>query len=1158
MFYIIAFVVMATAQNYDTLVAGQVVYAFGNSGCAVLGPIVIGDMTTVVNRGLFQASYNIPSLISMFASTYVAGALLKRDLWRWIYGMNPILLTSASVPLLIGLWHVQSKIRRAGGVDHHGSSSTGKKDTQWEKAVWLAKEIDLVGSLLLVAGLSLVLFPLVLAVPRLGGWRSGITLGTLFCGAIAWLLFGLWEYKMATKPIIPLSRWKSSNPMWGMMAVLTMTMIASANWQYFTTYLQVSRRISPEKAVLLERGYSVAYIFAQVFVGYLMKRYRVWRPFVWIGVSLLVLGVGLMIPARLPTSSDAFVAISQTIAGIGAGMLDMPLMVAVQSSVPHTDLAIVTSLFQVAGSLGGSFGSTMAGAIWNAMLPAKFEKYVPGEYDYYKIVQSLEYALALPEDQYQGVVKSYGEVQKTLSIIAVCMSFVTLLLSTPLQTFGLVEEDVNVQLKKVMLLKPGITKHPHHPTWFLASENATYVIGVTGEGYLLNLHWGGALHSVDDMPHRALLNPGRSSQDPSLTEAKEEYPAFGGLRYGLIGLKAEIPHAKTRELDLIWTGDHEQPNPYHLKLNMKDKQYEGLIIELHYILHQSRDIITRYVRIVNHSKNMIHLEQAFSAVWHLPPVHCDRMLATLAGAWSAETQLQMHSLRPGIERLESKRGIPSQQAYPWLAIQQENEVFFGTLAWSGSWSIDVRTNIEGQTSIAGGIHYHDFGWSLEAGETFETPAFVMGYTPHGLSGARECLTRYLDKPRQYNPVLYNSWEATGFSVSFENQTRLAQTAQSLGVELFVLDDGWFHGRHDDHSGLGDWDPDTDKFPNGLKPLADEVHALGMKFGLWFEPEMVNPDSDLYRAHPDWVYQFPGRPQSLSRHQVVLDMTRQDVEEFLFQKICKMIREVGIDYIKWDMNRPISEAGMTNCPAHRDPREVWVRHVWTFYRMIRNLKREFPALLIESCSSGGGRADMEALALTDQCWTSDNTNPVARLLIQYGASHVLPPCSMGCWVTDMPNDDPRMQLPLSFRFHVSFMGTLGLGGNLNQYTAEQLEEAKEWVRLYKLMRPVLQGGDLDWLIPPSITGTAATQTTINSSEAVILVFRQHSPFWQPFPLVRLRHLHPSKTYHVQLWYHDPKQAESQYISGACLMNKGLELPQLNRLSYSSAVIWLMEE
>ncbi|KAG0166923.1 hypothetical protein DFQ28_006562 [Apophysomyces sp. BC1034] len=739
-----------------------------------------------------------------------------------------------------------------------------------------------------------------------------------------------------------------------------------------------------------------------------------------------------------------------------------------------------------------------------------------------------------------------------------------------------------------MSLKTGITKHPEHPTWFLVSENTTYVVGATKDGLMLNLHWGGRLHSVDDIPDVAALAPGRSSQDPSLTDAREELPAFGGLRYGAIGLKAEFTHTKAREINLAWTGSSDQFSDYHLRLDLEDRIYKGFKVELHYEFDPATDVLSRHLRILNGTSHMIHLEQVFSAVWHLPPVHGERTLTTLAGAWAAETQVQTQPLRPGTQLLESKRGIPSAQAYPWLAIQQDDEVYFGTLGWSGSWAIQIRTNIDGQTSIAGGLNTHDFGWNLKPDDSFVTPAFVAGFTRRGLSGARRCLTRHVQMQGQYltcrvrgkyithhawdqqlthplrmhdkiNPVLYNSWEATGFDVSFESQQKLARLAKLTGAELFVLDDGWFRGRKSDRAGLGDWDADPKKFPHGLKPLADRVHKLGMKFGLWFEPEMVNRDSDLYRAHPDWVYGYKDCPQSEARHQLVLDMTRPDVEEFVFNRISNIIREVGVNYIKWDMNRPISEAGRTNCPSDQDPREIWVRHVEVFYRMLLLLKRAYPNLMIESCSSGGGRADIEAIRYTDQCWTSDNTNPVARLMIQYGASYVLPPRVMACWVTDMPSEDDRIKIPLSFRFHVSFMGSMGLGGDLNKYTTEELDQCRHWVALYKSMRHVLQRGDLDWLIPPTTTGIAATQTTVQDfSEAVVLVFRQHSPFWQPLSPIRLRHLHPYQTYKARIWYHDPKCAEIKVVSGACLMNKGLELSQLTQLSYSSAVIWLAKQ
>ncbi|KAI8148333.1 major facilitator superfamily domain-containing protein [Fennellomyces sp. T-0311] len=432
--YTIAFAIMAIAPDYETLIIGQVIYALGSSGTQVLGPVLIGDLTSVTNRGLFQGLYNVPALICLFAAPYVAQDLLDHGQWRWAYGMVPILLVITSSPLLFGLWYAQIKSKRT------RQQRDNEKATMFDQIAWIANEIDIIGSLLLIAALSLTLFPLVMAIPKWGGWGSAITVNTLISGCMAWVLFGIWESKFANKPVLPWSSCQSRTAICGVLACSTVTVISATNWQYFATYLQVSRRINAKKATYLERGYNIGYIIAQLFVGYLMKRTGQWRPFIWFGVSILVLGVGLMIPARLPTSSDAFLITSQTLAGSGSGLMNIPIIVAVQSCVDHSDLAIVTALLQVGGSIAASIGSTLAGAIWNTMMPGLFEKYVPGDYDYNKIVQDIEYAVALPHDQYAGVVKSYGEVQKILSTIALIFAFMSFVFSSPMQSFGLEKE----------------------------------------------------------------------------------------------------------------------------------------------------------------------------------------------------------------------------------------------------------------------------------------------------------------------------------------------------------------------------------------------------------------------------------------------------------------------------------------------------------------------------------------------------------------------------------------------------------------------------------------------------------------------------------------------------------------------------------------------
>ncbi|KAI7864362.1 major facilitator superfamily domain-containing protein [Spinellus fusiger] len=443
--YLISFAIMATANNYEALVGGKIIYALGYSGISILGHILIGDMTNVVNRGIYQSLYSLPYLINLFIASTVADEFLKRGQWRWAYGLNCILLVVTGAPLIIGLWHVQWKLKHSGLLETLVREQEEQpKTTFWERCRWLIIEIDLIGSILLVAGLCLILLPLVLAIPRWGGWSSGLTIGTLLGGVLCWILFVYWEWKVALKPIIPLAKWESRTPIYGVLVVSIISLTASANWQYLSTYLQISRGVDAKTAIFLECGYNVAYILMEVIVGLMMARFKIWRLFVWSGIAIILVGFGIMIPARLPESSNAFVVISQAVVGFGNGMLFTPVLVAVQSSVPHDDLAIVTALFQVGGSIAISIGSTIAGALWNSMLPQKLAEYVPGDYSYLDIIGSIDYVLALPEEQYRGVVKAYGEVQKTISIIALGITVLCFFFAAPMQSFGLDENSPKI------------------------------------------------------------------------------------------------------------------------------------------------------------------------------------------------------------------------------------------------------------------------------------------------------------------------------------------------------------------------------------------------------------------------------------------------------------------------------------------------------------------------------------------------------------------------------------------------------------------------------------------------------------------------------------------------------------------------------------------
>ncbi|KAI9245307.1 Melibiase-domain-containing protein [Sporodiniella umbellata] len=696
------------------------------------------------------------------------------------------------------------------------------------------------------------------------------------------------------------------------------------------------------------------------------------------------------------------------------------------------------------------------------------------------------------------------------------------------------------------ILEVGISQHPKKNLWYLVTEGSTYVIGVV-DSLVVNLHWGARLMTMQDVQLPERLDSERSSQDPAVTSAREEFPVFGGLRYGADVLRGEFDNG-TSEVDLGFVSAETGEDV--LRLFLHDRMHPSFRVELIYKLDVKNDLILRGTRLHQDGAPVL-IRKAQTAAWHMSPSGKPRSLMSLAGAWSCETQVQRHSLQPGMSHvLQSTRGIPSAQAYPYFAVEEGTEVYFGTLAWSGSWSIEATVDIEGQIRIIGGYHDRNFLLCLSGSHTL--PTFIAGYTQEGLSGARRRLAGSIRDQKEHTrlaPVLFNGWEACGFDVTLANQKAMARKAAELGTELFVLDDGWFQGRRTDRAGLGDWYPDSEKFPTGLRPLSDTVHGLGMQFGLWFEPEMVNPDSALYRQHPDWVYHFPDRTRHEARHQLVLNITLPEVYQYLWDRLQRIVDRDRVDYIKWDMNRPLSEV---------KDRDAWMNHARCVYRLVNALKDRFEDLSIETCCSGGGRADWAMLTLTDRCWISDNTRPDARLKIQHGASFVMPPQLMSCWVTDMPNDDPDCLFPIAYRFHVSFMGALGLGADLNRLSPKTIEAYQGWIRLYKQLRVVLQQGDLDFLVPPTDAPqyyTAVTQTSYGD-QAVVLAFRQASPFWLPVYSVRLQKLHPLGFYRVKIWTQDPTQPVSeQEMTGNALLTRGLSFPFFTSKHYSSAVVHL---
>ncbi|KAG1112397.1 hypothetical protein G6F40_006631 [Rhizopus arrhizus] len=435
-FYVISGIVQAVAPNMDTLVGGQVIYALGVTGVAILGHVLIADITTSVNRGLFQAFYDFPAIVNIFVAPIVGEALVNANAWRWAYSMICFCISVTAIPLMTGLVRLESTVKKSNLLPPRN-----KQYRTWSETFrWFCNEIDVIGSILFIGALCMILLPLVLATSSWGGWNSPRTIGCLVGGVVCGIIFCIWEWKFAKKPVIPLGRWNTWTPIAGVLCCATVSIFHASNWTYHITYLQISRRASIVTSTYIDRSYDAIYLVSQILSGYLMKRFKVYRPIVFIGLSLLMIGIGLMIPARYPTSPTGFVVITQLIAGFGAGFIYVPILVAVQSSVPTPDIAIVTALYQIGGTIATSIGSSIAGAVWNGMLPTEFAKHVPGEYDLASLLGDITYINALPEDQHEGTVIAYANVQRILSIVSLGIAVLAFIFFLGMRGFALSEE----------------------------------------------------------------------------------------------------------------------------------------------------------------------------------------------------------------------------------------------------------------------------------------------------------------------------------------------------------------------------------------------------------------------------------------------------------------------------------------------------------------------------------------------------------------------------------------------------------------------------------------------------------------------------------------------------------------------------------------------
>lgn len=659
----------------------------------------------------------------------------------------------------------------------------------------------------------------------------------------------------------------------------------------------------------------------------------------------------------------------------------------------------------------------------------------------------------------------------------------------------------------------------------LQSKNNSYVFGIDNMGLVRHLYWGSKIENVDDFDMPTLVEV--STNDPVFEITKEEFPVYGSLRYKEHCLKASFIDG-CRELVYSYEGYEVDGNELVIKL--KDIHYD-FNMNLHYKVYEEYDLIERYVTIKNNSENVIEIEKVHSGQFHIP--YEDLTFSNVHGHWGAEQQRFTQKVSYGKIVIENRRGISTHNHNPYFildknATETTGEVFFGALKLSGNFSGVIEQTQYGETLVQLGINSHDFLLKLNQGEEFISPAIIAGYSNSGF----ETMTHNLHNFAKDNvlrsglrPVLYNSWEATEFKVSCDEQIKLAKKAKEIGAELFVVDDGWFGERHGIDNGLGDWYVNEEKFPNGLNPLINEVKAMDMMFGIWVEPEMVNPLSNLYKEHPEWIYHFDSRESDTSRGQYVLDVTKKEVKDFIYNMLDNLLTTYDIDYIKWDANRPMSQTNLE--------RDVWYKHIEAVYDIVKNLKLKHPNVLFEACASGGGRIDYGILGIFDDFWTSDNTDAYDRLFIQENYSYIYPIKAMRAWVTDCPNFLSRRIIPMKFRYHSAMMGTLGIGCNILKFSEEEIELSKGLIEEYKNIRHIVQEGDF-YRLENNSKNKYKLYQYMNGKEGLVFAFLPQSELGHRGTTIKFRALEKESTYLVKI--------DKNVIvkTGRYLMNHGLEL------------------
>ena len=698
----------------------------------------------------------------------------------------------------------------------------------------------------------------------------------------------------------------------------------------------------------------------------------------------------------------------------------------------------------------------------------------------------------------------------------------------------------------------AIVYYPETKQFYLHTKHTSYVMELY-ENHLTHCYWGSAVNRIPELEHyypfrfgvdfSASDIPGRRLN--STDKLPQEYPCYGtgDMRSPAVCIENAGGDSITRlryENHRIFDGKPALsglPATYGedcqtLEITLTD-ELTGVTGVLLYTVFPDKDVIARSVRLENRGQTPCKLEKVASFCLDL---HQDGFeIIHLHGAWAKERHIQRMRQSTATMIFDSKRGASSHNENPFVALvrpettEEHGDAYGFCLVYSGDFSAEVSGEQYGTTRVQMGIQPMGFSWELNPGESFQAPEAILVYSADGLGEMsrrfhriiREnlCRGKFRDAER---PVLINNWEATYFQFDQEKILALAQKAKTIGVDLMVLDDGWFGKRDKDNCSLGDWVVDRRKLPDGLESLCEKVNALGMQFGLWFEPEMISPDSDLYRTHPDWCIHVEGRPRTEARHQLILDLTRPEVCDYIIDSVCSVLNSCPIAYVKWDMNRNMTEI----------PRKGFVhQYILGVYRVMEEITARFPNVLFESCSGGGGRFDAGMLYYMPQIWTSDDTDAMERLFIQEGTGLVYPISTMGAHISAVPNHQVGRVTPVTFRSKVAMMGRFGLELDLGKLDEETLDILAKEIALYKTYQQDIHHGDL-YRLRSAYSGRTAAYEIVSTKRVLVFVMNMTGAPCQGPVRLKLQGLQPDAQY--------KDMATGMVYEGRTLMGVGIPI------------------